>query len=324
VRFIVYGAGAVGGVLGGRLFEAGHDVTLIARGDHLTAIRRDGLRVDSPEGSRTVPVPAVAAPSEARPGTGDTVLLAMKSGGTAAALAELAACADPDITVVSLQNAVANEPAALRTFERVYGVCVMLPAGHLEPGVVLQHCAPVPGILDVGRYPTGVDTTTGALAAAFRQAGFVSEPRPDIMRWKYRKLVVSLHNGVQAAFRDGPARAELADRVRAEGEVALRAAGIPVATAAEDTERRGDILRTGDINGTVRPGPSSWQSLYRGTGSIEADWFNGEIVLLGRLHGVPTPANELVRRAANQLARTHARPATLRAEDALAHLPTSG
>lgn len=321
----MYGAGAVGGVLGGRLFEAGHDVTLIARGDHLAAIRRDGLRIDSPDGSRVVPVPAVATPSEARPGVGDVVLLAMKSGGTAAALTELAAAADPDITVVSLQNAVANEPAALRVFERVYGVCVMLPAGYLEPGVVLQHCSPVPGILDVGRHPGGDDVDHGAvgLAAAFRSAGFVSEPRPDIMRWKYRKLILSLSNGIQAAFRESPARAELVERVRAEGEAALAAAGVDAVTAAQDAERRGDILRTGDINGTVRPGPSSWQSLYRGTGSIEADWFNGEIVLLGRLHGVPTPANELVRRAANQLARAHARPATLRAEDLLARLPAA-
>jgi 2-dehydropantoate 2-reductase len=326
VRFIVYGAGAVGGVLGGRLFEAGHDVTLIARGDHLAAIRRDGLRIDSPEGSRVVPVPAVASPSEARPGVGDVVLLAMKSGGTAAALAELTAAADPDITVVSLQNAVANEPAALRLFERVYGVCVMLPAGHLDPGVVLQHCAPTPGILDVGRYPdTDADPDAGAvaLAEAFRSAGFVSEPRAGIMRWKYRKLIVSLSNGVQAACRDTPARGELVARVRDEGEAALAAAGIPVVTAAEDAERRGDILRTGEIDGAVRPGPSSWQSLYRGTGSIEADWFNGEIVLLGRLHGVPTPANELVRRAANHLARTHGRPASLTAEDLLAHLPAA-
>jgi 2-dehydropantoate 2-reductase len=321
VRFIVYGAGAVGGVLGGRLFEAGHDVTLIARGEHLAAIRRDGLRLDSPDGSRTVPVPAVSHPSEARPGVGDAVLLAMKSGGTAAALAELSAVADPAVTLVSLQNAVANEPAALRLFERVYGVCVMLPAGHLEPGVVLQHCAPVPGILDVGRYPTGVDDRATALAGAFRKAGFVSEPRPDIMRWKYRKLIVSLSNAVQAACRDTPARAELIGRVRAEGEAVLAAAGIPVATAAEDDARRGDILRVGDINGTTRPGPSSWQSLYRGTGSIEADWFNGEIVLLGRLHGVPTPANELVRRTANQLARAHARPAALPPEDLLTRLP---
>jgi 2-dehydropantoate 2-reductase len=141
------------------------------------------------------------------------------------------------------------------------------------------------------------------------------------MRWKYRKLIVSLSNAVQAACRESPARAELVERVRAEGEAALAAAGIDAVTAAEDAARRGDLLRVGDIAGAVRPGPSSWQSLYPGTGSVEADWFNGEIVLLGRLHGVPAPANELVRRTVNQLARGHGRPATLRAEDLLARLP---
>ena len=70
----------------------------------------------------------------------------------------------------------------------------------------------------------------------------------------------------------------------------------------EDRDRRGDLLQLGKISGQTRPGGSSWQSLRRTTGDIETDYLNGEIVLLGRIHGVATPANELVQRLARELA----------------------
>ena len=73
-----------------------------------------------------------------------------------------------------MQNGVANEPAALRLFDDVYGVCVVLPALHLEPGVVEAHAAPVTGILDVGRFPHGVGPRGEKIAAAFASATFES------------------------------------------------------------------------------------------------------------------------------------------------------
>jgi 2-dehydropantoate 2-reductase len=71
---------------------------------------------------------------------------------------------------------------------------------------------------------------------------------------------------------------------------------------------RGDRVRIQPVNGSPRGGGSSWQSLTRGTGSIEADYLNGEIVLLGREHGVPTPVNEVLQRLANQAARERQAP----------------
>ena len=65
---------------------------------------------------------------------------------------------------------------------------------------------------------------------------------------------------------------------------------------------------------------SSWQSLARGTGNIEADWLNGEIVLLGRLHGVATPVNELLRSTANRMATEGIAPGSIAAEDLLNQL----
>ena len=74
------------------------------------------------------------------------------------------------------------------------------------------------------------------------------------------------------------------------------------------------------IDGERRGGGSTWQSLARGTGRVETDLLNGEIVLLGRLHGVPTPVNALLQDVANELARTGAPPASLTEADLLARL----
>ncbi len=65
------------------------------------------------------------------------------------------------------------------------------------------------------------------------------------------------------------------------------------------------------VGGAVRGGGSSWQSLARGTGSIEADFLNGEVVLMGRLHGVPTPVNAVLQQVAGELARQGAAPGSV-------------
>ena len=82
MRFVIYGAGGIGGAIGGRLHQAGHDVVLVARGDHLAALRERGLTLRSPAETVVLPVPAVARPAEAELGPGDVVVLAMKSQHT--------------------------------------------------------------------------------------------------------------------------------------------------------------------------------------------------------------------------------------------------
>ena len=124
----------------------------------------------------------------------------MKTQDTEAALDRLAGSAHRPGAVACAQNGVENERLALRRFADVHAVCVMCPATHLEPGVVQASSAPVSGILDVGRYPSGIDAATTALADALGGSTFVSEVRPDIMRWKYSKLLMNLGNVVQAAF----------------------------------------------------------------------------------------------------------------------------
>jgi len=318
MRFIVYGAGAVGGVVGGRLFESGADVVLVARGPHLEALRSRGLTIESPKGNVTVSVPAVADPAEVDFVGGEMVLLAMKSHDTVAALHRLGLVAPASVTVACLQNGVQNERAALRRFPDVQAVTVMCPAGYTEPGVVQAWSAPTPGILDVGRYPLGIDEATEALAAAFEDAGFVSLARPDVMRWKYTKLIKNLGNAVEALCPDRGA-VELVSRAREEGKRCLAAAGIDYASDDEDLARRGDILQLGDISGRVRGG-STWQSLTRGLGTVEVDYLNGEIVLLGRLRGVATPVNALLQQLTNQQARRGAPPGAMTSRAVLALL----
>ena len=319
-RFVVYGAGGIGGVLGARLFEHDHDVVLIARGEHGEVIRRQGLRVESPEGSVTVSVPAATHPRDVDWRDGDVVLLAMKSQDTEPALVDLIPLVGPTTAIVSLQNGVANERTALRHFRNVYGVCVMCPTTYLQPGVVQANSTPNTGILDIGRYPTGVDDTARAIAAAFSTSTYVSEPRADIMRWKHQKLLMNLGNIIEAACGPSARAGELAVRARAEGVAVLEAAGIAFASDEEDRERRGDLLRLRPIEGQRRGGGSTWQSLARGATALETDYLNGEIVLLGREHGVPTPVNEMLQRLAHELAVNGASPGSLEPDAVLARL----
>jgi len=322
MRFVVYGAGAIGGVVGGRLAEAGHEVVLIARGEHHDAIRDDGLRLVVPDAEPlTLSIPVVSHPAGLDFRDDDVVLLAMKSQHTGKALSALLASAPTSVSVVCVQNGVANEPAALRLFDDVYGVCVVCPALHLEPGVVEAHASPVTGILDIGRFPHGVGPRADKIAAAFASATFESVARDDIMRWKYGKLLNNLGNAVDALCGPDPDAGVVQRRAWAEGATVLAAAGIAAVGPEEDAARRGDGFRWGGDAARSRPGASSWQSLARGTGSIEADYLNGEIVLLGRLHDVPTPVNLLLQQLATAAAREGRRPGTLSITELIQMLP---
>jgi 2-dehydropantoate 2-reductase len=319
MRYVIYGAGAVGGVIGGKLFEAGHEVVLIARGAHYDAVAERGLRLETPDAAVMLPVPVVPDPASVGFRESDVVILAVKSQDTPAALRALADVAPPRAAVVCAQNGVANEPAALRLFPNVYGMCVMLGATHLSPGVVEARSAPVSGLLDVGRWPAGSDHVARQVAADLSAATFSSEVRDDIPRWKWGKLLGNLANAVDALCGPQARTGEIATRAREEGVACLQKAGISFAGPDEDRARRDMVFATaGNRNGAGVS--SSWQSLARSTGAIETDYLNGEIVLLGRLHDVPTPVNQILQTTAAQLAREHRAPGTFPERDLLAML----
>jgi len=318
MRFVIYGAGAIGGLVGGRLFESGHDVVLIARGEHRRVIESDGLRIESNGGDVTVPVPVVGHPSELELTPSDVVVLTMKTQHAADAIETLASLAPSATPIVCMQNGVESERLTLRRFADVHAVTVMCPATYLEPGVVQASSSPITGLLDIGRYPSGQNAITEAIAEALNRSTFESRVQPDIMRWKYAKLIMNLGNAAEALCGPSARLGDLARRVRSEGAAVFRAAGIDVASREEDLERRGDRLTIEPIHGQERGGGSSWQSVQRGTGNIEADYLNGEVVLLGRLHGVPTPVNTTLQRLANQLVRTGGTPGGMSDDEVLA------
>lgn len=107
MKIAVYGAGGIGGYFGGRLAQAGADVHLIARGDHLKRLRTDGLQIESKEGNFSVDLPATDDPTDIGPC--DYVLFCVKSFDTKAAAADLHPLLSDETAVISLQNGVTNE-----------------------------------------------------------------------------------------------------------------------------------------------------------------------------------------------------------------------
>jgi 2-dehydropantoate 2-reductase len=319
MRFVVLGAGAVGGVLGARLHQAGFEVELIARGAHFRAIRDHGLTLETPAERVVLSIPVHASPASVSWGLDDVVLLTVKSQDTAAALGGLRASAPPEVPVVCMQNGVENERLSLRLYPEVYGGLVMAPVAHLEPGVVLAYGSRLSGILDLGRYPSGIDQRAPEISAAIAASRFESEIYPDVMRLKYAKLVLNLANIIHAICEPGEAADELVELVRAEGRAALAAAQIEfVADAVTDVAARWERLGVAEIAGRERSGSSTWQSFARGMGAVETDYLNGEIVLIGRRLGIPTPVNARLCELAARLARERAEPGVLPAREVLA------
>jgi 2-dehydropantoate 2-reductase len=323
MRYVILGAGAVGGAIGGRLFESGHDVVLVARGAHKEAIERRGLELRDPDRSVTLAIRCVATPAAVGFREGDVAVLATKTQQSEAVLRELAECAPGDMAVVCAQNGVENERLALRRFSNVHAMRVYFSATHLEPGIVEIPFAPLTGLLDVGRYPCGVDEVSEQIAADLNVSTFDSLTDAKVMARKYRKLLSNLGNAIEAACgtrTEDPFAQELWQLAQDEASRCFEVAGIEVAPVELDAERQAAVGPYRLVGGHDLTGGSSWQSLERNAGNIEADWLNGEIVLLGRLHEVPTPVNALLQVTANRMATEHIAPGTIRGEDLLAKL----
>ena len=277
----------------------GNDVVLIARGEHLRVLQAHGLTFIAPGQRHTLPVTAIGDPTQVPITDEDVVLLATKSQHTLTALTALRTATDAEPTIICAQNGTDNERVALRLFAHVYAMEVVLPATHIDPGTVEVHARDVFGLLDIGRYPSGIDERGARIAAKLREAGFSSDVRADIMAWKYRKLVSNLGNGLQILIGDAPENRDIVRMLRGEAMAVFDAAGIAVTSDAEYRQRT-DLLDRSVTDVGRRVGSSTWQSLLRDTGNVETDYLNGEIVLLGRLHGVPTPVNALIQNLCTQ------------------------
>ena len=323
MRFVICGAGAIGGVLGGQLAKAGFAVILIdTMPEHVAAIKAHGLQLKGVHGTHTLPIPAVlqARAVDFRPD--DVIFLAVKSFHCAAAVAELRHATTLELPIFCAQNGVANEGIAARYFQHVHGVMVLIGAKRLVPGEVVHTGN---GPVGIGTYPTGLSHAAHNVAAALDATDLPVYTTEHIGRAKWNKLLINLNNATlgltglatQEATADAATRLWMA-AVWEEGVRVLHAAGIayegpPGMGAIEDRIRE---LRDSAIPPYVpvddeHTGRTSlWQDLYHRRGEVEAEYLNGEIVRLGRQYGVLTPYNSLLLDLSTELAVTRALPGT--------------
>jgi 2-dehydropantoate 2-reductase len=324
MRTVVYGIGAIGGTVAAALALAGREVVGIARGAQLAAVRAGGLLLRTPDGAARARFPCVGDPGEIDWRADDAVLLTMKTQDTRAALERLRAAGVAGQPLFCVQNGVANERMALRRFPNVHGVTVMMPASLVGPGEVAAFSTPRHGVFDVGRYPRGSDAADERLAEALEAAGIAAFVDGDVMASKYGKLLLNLANIVEAALGREVAKGRFNAALRAEGAAVLHAAGIAWRDVGAADPSRDALLRQGEVAGVERTGGSTTQSLARGAGSVETDWLNGEIVLLGRLHGVATPANGYFLDLSARLAREGRKPGEVPVAEVEAGLAAAG
>jgi 2-dehydropantoate 2-reductase len=301
---VVYGAGAIGSLVGARLHESGVSVRLIGRAAHVDAIRAKGLLVKGQSESRLVHLPATTTLT----GTADIILLTVKSQDVQDACRTIAAL-HSDATVVTMQNGIRSdrEAADILGRNRIVGCVLNISATYLERGVVEENTA---GLFQVGApYPESkgrVDAVLELLSLAIK-----TEPVPDIARSRWTKLMANLNNAIMAitglpigkALRH-PGLTRLSIATIREGVRTAQLGGFGL-----DQSRRARTFRlmstlpmplnylifSGRLAGTFPPdstyGPSTLQSLQRHSTS-ELDYLNGEIVTLGERIGRPTPYNK--------------------------------
>jgi len=295
MKIVVMGSGGVGGFYGGRLAHAGCDVTFIARGAHLAAMREHGLTIEN-EAQGNIHVPKVRVtddPSTLEPA--DLVIIAVKLWDTEAAARAVKQLVGPDTAVLSLQNGVIKDDILRREFgERAVMGGVAYVGTHVaRPGVIRQT-----GTLQrlvFGEYDCRRSVRAEALLEALLRAGIAAELSSDIRRtlWEKYVFLVGL-SGTTATMRAtlGPIRANpqtrafLLDLMR-ETVAIGRAHG--VALPEDYAEQRlafADTLAA-DMTSSLH------HDLEHGN-PLEVAWLSGGVVELGKAVGVPTPANRAV------------------------------
>ena len=329
-RYVIVGAGAVGASIAAELHRAGVATLLVARGAHLAAMREQGLHYLRPGGDERLAVPVAGGPDEVGLGAGDVLVFATKTQDTPAALAEWAwrpveragggtGSAAADLPAVTVQNGLDNERTALRLFAHVLGAVVWLPSTFLMPGEVANYGTPAPGVVWLGDHPAGTGPRAEAVAADLRRGGFRVHVVGDVTAYKVAKLVDNLVNALDALYPPSRLRTAALAVLQDEARGVLAAAGL---RAADYRPGLGDF-DMGDIPGKPRGGSSTWQSLAR-AGTPETDYLNGEIVLLGRLHGVDTPHNAAVQARVHRAVAEGTAPGSLDDADLAATLPRLG
>lgn len=293
MRVTVIGTGGVGGYFGGRLVQAGADVTFLARGAHLEALKKDGLQVRSIRGDFRVPVRATDDPSSVDPA--DVVLVTVKSYDNDAALEMLPSLVGEQGAVASLQNGVDNEEefAAVVGEDRVVGGAAYIFATIAEPGVI-DHTAG-PARLVLGEWRGGTSGRVGELVDRFRAADVDVEESADIRSVLWSKFAfICAQAGATASvrlpigeIRSRPAGRELFRNLAAEVVAVAAAGGVTLPAELPDT-----ALGMADAID-----PDSFSSLHHDLvhgRRMELEALLGEVVRRGERHGVDVPTTRAV------------------------------
>lgn len=298
MRFAIYGSGGVGGYFGARLAEAGEEVGFIARGEHLNAIRRDGLRVRSPQGDCRI-TSAQASDDPAEIGPVDCVLVAVKAWQVAEVADALGPLLGPETLLLPLENGVeASDHLAERWGrERVLGGLCGILAYREAPGVI-RH-AGVDPFLRFGELDNRRSERTQRLKAVFDAAPGVTAEIPDDIHtaiWS-KFLFICAMSGVGAITRApiGISRTQPETRRMLEGVMeeicaVARARGVRLPDAAVTRAMK-------FIDSLPESSTASMQRDIIDGRPSELDAQNGAVVRLGRATGIATPINAAIHAA---------------------------
>jgi 2-dehydropantoate 2-reductase len=294
MRIAVMAAGAVGGYFGARLAAAGHDVSFIARGTHLEAIRRHGLRIESPLGDLNIR-DAKATPDPSEIGVVDIALFAVKLWDTEVAAKAALPLVGADTRVITFQNGVdsVERLQPILGADHVVGGTTHMASVIAAPGVI-AHTSQF-ARMRCGHVEGRADPILSGFVEEARSAGIEATLSDDINldRWKKFTFLVGL-SGATGMMRSplGPILADADTRafflaLMQEVVAVGRAGGIKL--AADFAQ---DQLAFAD---TAPPGmkASLLHDLERGN-RIELDWLAGAVVALGRARNIATPANAAV------------------------------
>lgn len=289
MRVAVMGAGALGGYFGGRLATAGHEVTLIARGTHLDALRRNGLTIRSPKGDAHIPdIEATDDPGDVGPV--DVVIFAVKNQDVDASTKALVPVLGRGTWAITVQNGV-RAPERLAEIlgnERVVPGVVRMPGDISAPGVI-RHSADF-DFIHFGELDGQVTERVQGFRDALVEAGCMAEISTDIRTELWRKFTM------QASFASVSALTRLdVGVIRESSECSSMFHSSIKETAAVAQAvlpNLGEDLSTAAWDFIQKVPPKAHASmlddLNRGK-PIEIDYLSGEVVRLGRKHGVPTP-----------------------------------
>jgi 2-dehydropantoate 2-reductase len=303
MKIAVVGAGGVGGYFGGTMARAGHEVRLLARGEHLGAIRSRGLEIREPEGNSTVPAFATDAPANLLPA--DFAIVAVKSYSLSEVAGTVRLLAENGAIVVPLLNGVEtfeNLAALGVPEERMLAGLAVISAEKTAPGVITRK-SDFRRIV-VGERGGGRSPRAEKIAAAFRDGGADARVSEDIVVDLWRKFLFltalaaacGLARASVGAVREAPLGPELLDRAGREIAEVARARGVALPPGEEDK-----VIHTmAGLPAHLKP--SLVLDLERG-GPNELDILSGAVSRYGRACGVPTPVHDTAFAALSAAAR---------------------